>query len=90
MFKLLLIKEYQRLKDIENNTYNLEWSVHRVLAKANYRLQTDAIKDYIIPKSQYNKSKKWLHYAEEADMLNVSVWGYTQKEWSEANPKLAE
>ena len=87
-FKLLLIKEYQRLKDIENNQYNLEWNVSRVLASVNYRLHTDAVKDYIIPKSNYSKDKKWLHYAEEADILNVAVWGYTKKEWVDSNPQL--
>lgn len=89
VFKLYLIKEYQRLKDIEWNQYNLEWSVNRVLASVNYRLHTDAVKEYIIPKSTYSKDKTWLHYAEEADILNVALWWYTKKEWCEANPQLA-
>ncbi len=88
MFKLYLIKEYQRLKDIESNKYNLEWNVSRVLATVNYKLHTDAIKEYIIPESNYSQSNTWLHYAEEADILNVALWGYTKKEWSNVNPKL--
>lgn len=54
-FKLYLIKEYQRLKEIESNTYNLEWNVKRVLSKVNYTIQTDAVKDFILPKSNYTK-----------------------------------
>lgn len=89
VFKLYLIKEYQRLKDAESNQYNLEWKVNRVLASVNYRLHTDAIKDVIIPHSHLKKDKAWLHYAEEADLLNVALWWYTKKEWSDANPTLA-
>ncbi len=67
VFKLYLIKEYQRLKEIETNQYNLEWNVKRVLSKINYTIQTDAVKDYILPKSNYTKDTEWLAYAEEAD-----------------------
>ena len=84
-FKLYLIKEYQRLKEIESNQYNLEWDVRRVISKTNYQLQTDAIKEYIIP-----ASKKWckkMQYAEEADILNVAIFGMTSKEWKQANPE---
>ena len=84
-FKLYLIKEYQRLKQIENNEYNLEWNVKRTLSKANYSLHTDAIKEHIIPVSR--KWRKDLEYAEEADFLNVAVFGYTAKEWKIANPE---
>lgn len=57
MFKLLLIKEYQHLKEIESNQYSLEWNVKRVLTKANYLIHTDAIKDCIIPARNYGKDK---------------------------------
>lgn len=87
-FKLFLIKEYERLQNIENNQYNLEWNVGRILSSMNYKLQTDAVKDYIIPKSIYPKNREWLHYAEEADILNVAIWGYTKKDWINANPQL--
>ena len=88
VFKLYLIKEYQRLKEIETNQYNLEWNVKRVLSKVNYTIQTDAIKDYILPKSNYTKDTKWLAYAEEADILNVALFGCTAKQWREANSQL--
>lgn len=87
-FKLYLIKEYQRLKEIETNQYNLEWNVKRVLSKVNYTIQTDAVKDYILPKSNYTKDTEWLAYAEEADILNVALFGCTAKQWREANPQL--
>lgn len=87
-FKLYLIKEYQRLKEIENNQYNLEWNVKRILSKVNYTIQTDAVKDYILPKSNYTKDTEWLAYAEEADILNVALFGCTAKQWREANTRL--
>ena len=83
-FKLFLIKEYERLKQIENNKYNLEWDINRVLASINYPLQTKAIQDYIIPISNFSENKKWIHYAEEADILNVCVFYFTKKEWENA------
>ena len=88
-FKLYLIKEYQRLKEIESNTYNLEWNVKRVLSKVNYTIQTDAVKDFILPKSNYTKETEWLAYAEEADILNVALFGCTAKQWRDVNSKLA-
>jgi len=89
-FKLFLITEYQRLKEIENNKYNLEWNVKRILSKTNYHLHTDAIKNYILPKKNYTKNTEWLTYAEEADLLNVALFNCTAKDWREANPKLAK
>src|SRR5690606_15405617 len=86
-FKLYLIKEYQRLKEIESNEYNLEWNVKRLLAKVNYELHTDAIKDYIVPKSPYQGDLTFLNYTEEADMLNVALFGMTAKDWREKNPE---
>lgn len=89
-FKLYLINEYQRLKEVENNQYNLEWNVKRVLSKVNYNIQTDAVKDYILPQSNYTKETEWLAYAEEADILNVALFKCTAKQWREANPDLAK
>jgi hypothetical protein len=86
-FKLYLIHEYQRLKEIEYNQYNLEWNFKRVLSKMNYHIQTDAIKNHIIPQSNYTKDTKWIAYAEEADLLNVALFGCTAKLWREANPE---
>ena len=85
-FKLYLIKEYQRLKEIETNQYNLEWDVHRMLSKTNYQVHTDAVKDKLVPKVHWNKS---LIYADEADLLNVALFGLTAKQWREANPERA-
>jgi hypothetical protein len=89
-FKLYLIKEYQRFKEIENNQYNLEWDVRRLLSKANYHIQTDAVQKHILPKKNYSKNLEWLIYAEEADLLNVALFNCTAKDWRISNPKYAE
>ena len=85
-FKLYLIREYQRLKEEEGNPLHLEWQVKRLLSKSNYRLHTEAIKDYILPCSSVSKDAQWVIYAEEADLLNVAVWGCTAREWRDCNP----
>jgi len=87
-FKLYLYTEFQRLKKIESNNSDLEWNVKRVLTKANYKLHTNAIRDYIIPKMNIAKQKERLIYANEADLLNMALFGYTAKEWKEANPSV--
>jgi len=89
-FKLFLITEYQRLKEIENNRYNIEWNVKRILSKANYHLHTEAVKNYILPKKNYTKNIEWISYAEEADLLNVALFNCTAKDWREANPDLTK
>jgi KilA-N domain len=88
-FKLYLIKEYQRVKEIESNQFNLEWNVKRVLSKVNYTIQTDAVKDFILPKTNYSKQNEWLAYADEADLLNMALFKCTAKQWREANSSLA-
>ncbi|MBU2554930.1 MAG: KilA-N domain-containing protein, partial [Bacteroidetes bacterium] len=90
MFKLLLIKEYQRLKEIESNQYNLEWNVKRILTKTNYLIHTDAVRDCILPEKNYDKDKEWLIYAEEADLLNVALFNCTAKDWRDANTDKAK
>ena len=90
VFKLYLLKEYQRLKDEETDRLKLEWDAKRFLSKNNYIIHTDAIKNYILPQNVYNKSAEWLVYASEADMLNVALFSCTAKEWREANPELAK
>lgn len=90
VFKLYLIKEYQRLKKVENDTYNLEWDVKRVLSKINYNIHTNAVQKHIIPKSKLPASKKGIEYAREADLLNLALFGCTSKEWREANTKHAK
>jgi len=89
-FKLYLITEYQRLKEIETNQYNLEWNVKRILTKTNYHIHTDAIKNYFIPEKNYEKGTEWIGYAEEADLLNVALFNCTGKDWREANPEIAK
>ena len=89
IFKLYLLKEYQRLKDEENDRLRLEWDAKRFLSKNNYLIHTDAIKNYVLPQSNHSKSTEWLVYADEADLLNVALFGCTAKEWRDANPVLA-
>jgi hypothetical protein len=89
-FKLYLITEYQRLKEIETNQYNLEWNVKRILTKTNYHIHTDAVKNYVIPEKNYEIGTEWIGYAEEADLLNVALFNCTAKDWREANPELAK
>ena len=89
IFKLYLIKEFQRLKEEENNLQKLEWDAKRFLTKNNYLIQTDAIKNYIVPNCNYRDNLQWLPYAEEADLLNVALFGFTAKAWRESNPELA-
>lgn len=84
-FQLLLIKEYQRLKQEEQKL--LGWSAKRELSKINYRIHTDAIKQNLIPKEITSAQKSFI-YADEADMLNVAMFGMTAKEWREKNPNL--
>ncbi len=88
VFKLYLIKEFERLKEIENQ--NREWDVKRILTKNNYLIHTDAIKNYILPDSDFYKNREWLKYAEEADILNVILFHTTAKQWRELNPELAK
>ena len=90
VFKLYLIKEFQRLKEEENNLEQSEWNAKRFLTKNNYLIQTDAVKNYLIPKMNYRENLQWLAYAEEADILNVALFGFTAKAWREANPELAK
>ncbi len=72
IFKLYLIKEFQRLKEAENDRQKIEWNAKRFLSKNNYLIQTDAVKNYIISSCDYRNDLKWLTYAEEADLLNVA------------------
>ena len=90
VFKLYLIKEFQRLKEKENDLKKVEWDAKRFLTKNNYLIQTDAVKNYLIPKYNYRENLQWLPYAEEADLLNVALFGFTAKAWRDANPELAK
>lgn len=85
-FKLYLIKEFQRLKDDENDRLKLEWNFQRTLAKINYRIHSDAIKENLIPK-ELSKQQVNVVYANEADLLNVGLFGKTALQWRIENPK---
>lgn len=84
-FKLYLIKEFQRLKADENDRLKLEWNFQRTLAKVNYHIHTDAIKENLIP-MELSKTQISLVYANEADLLNMALFGFTAKQWRETNP----
>ena len=83
-FKIYLIKEFQRLKDEELKA--LGWDIRRNLTKINYRIHTDAIKENLLP-PKLSKAQAALVYANEADVLNVALFGMTAKDWREANPE---
>ena len=83
-FKLYVIKEFQRLKADENDRLKLEWNLQRTLAKVNYHIHTDAIKENLIPK-ELSKSQISFVYANEADLLNMALFGFTAKQWRDNN-----
>lgn len=85
-FKLYLIREFERLKKNESYQNKIEWSVRRELAKTNYRIHTDSIKENLVP--TLTEKQKLYVYANEADILNVALFGMTAKEWKDNNPEL--
>ena len=85
-FKFYLIKEYQRLKEDENDRLKLEWNLQRTLAKVNYHIHTDAIKENLSP-TELTKHEVSFVYASEADLLNVALFGTTAQDWRNANHK---
>lgn len=87
-FKLYLIKEFERLKVNEANQFKIEWNSTRILSKINYAIETEAIKEWIIPVLT-EKQKKTI-YQDEADVLNIALFGMTASEWRENNPELAK
>ena len=86
-FKIYLIKEFQRLKEDEGRRLSLAWNLNRTLSKLNYRIHTDAIKTHLIPVA-VTSSQAAMTYANEADILNVALFGQTAKQWRDGNPKL--
>ena len=84
-FHLLIVKEFQRLKEDESLRLNSEWQDKRLLAKAAYKIQTDAIKEYMLPALNLPKDKESFIYAQEADIINLAVFGQTAKMWEEQN-----
>ena len=83
-----MVNEFQRLKDDENNRLKLEWNLQRTLAKVNYHIHTDAIKENLTP-PEVTKQQASFVYANEADLLNVALFGITAKEWRESNSNLS-
>jgi hypothetical protein len=83
-FQLLLVKEYQRLKEEESNRLKIEWDFQRMLSKVNYKIHTDAIKENLIPQ-ELVKSQTLMVYASEADVLNMALFGLTAKQWRDLN-----
>ena len=86
-FKIYLVKEFRRLKDDENRRLSLAWNLNRTFSKLNYRIHTDAIKAHLIP-PEVTPAQAASTYANEADLLNVALFGQTAKQWRDANPKL--
>tara|TARA_A100000171_G_scaffold15310_1_gene13700 strand:- start:3873 stop:4523 length:651 start_codon:yes stop_codon:yes gene_type:complete len=84
-FKLYIIKEFQRLKEDENDRLKLDWNLQRTLTKVNYVIHTDAIKANLLP-SELTKTQINLVYASEADILNMALFGKTAKQWRTENP----
>ena len=87
LFKLYLIKEFQKLKKNEAYQNKIEWSLRRSLSKTNYRIQTNSIKENIIPK--LTEKQKQFVYSDEADVINVALFGVTAKEWKKNNPNVS-
>ena len=87
-FKLYIVKDYQRIKHDENSRLSLNWNLNREVAKLNYRIHTDAIKANLIPPDLTPEQISY-KYANEADLLNVALFGMTAKEWKDKNPTLA-
>jgi hypothetical protein len=85
-FKLYLIKEFQRLKEDETQRLSLDWNLRRMLSKANYRIHTDAIKEHIVPELVSAEQINFA-YANEADVLNVAMFGKTAKQWRDNHPR---
>ena len=84
-FELYVVKDYQRLKTDENSRISLDWNVRRILAKVNYRIHTEAIRDHLIPPELTARQRSFV-YADEADLLNTALFGMTAAEWREAHP----
>jgi hypothetical protein len=87
-FKLMIIKEFQRLKEKEHEFE--QWDYRRFLAKVNYKLQTNSVQEVLIPLSQLPRNREGILYAEEADVINLALFGITAKEWRAKHPKFAK
>lgn len=89
IFKLAVIKEFKRLRENEAKQISGQWDVRRFVSKVNFKIQTDAIKEVLIPNTTLPVSKQSILYAEASDIIYMAMFGYTSKQWREKNPKLA-
>ena len=88
-FKLLIIKEFQRLKTDESTRLGLDWNLKRQIAKANWYIHTEAVREHLVPIIDWNTRREAYAQASEADLLNLSLFGMTAREWKAANPDLS-
>jgi len=88
-FKLLIIKEFQRLKTDESTRLGLDWNLKRQIAKANWHIHTEAVREHLVPIIDWNTRREAYAQASEADLLNLSLFGVTSREWKAANPDLS-
>jgi len=87
VFKFYMIREFQRLKEDEAKRYNLEWDVKRIMAKATYPIHTEAVRQHLIPPKILHTKLEGLYFANEADLLNLALFGMTAKDWKLQNPE---
>ena len=87
-FQVYLIKEFDRLKAAEAKELGSEWNIKRIMSKANYRIHTEAVRMHLIPPKLQYTSKEGIFFANEADLINMALFGITAKQWRQANPKL--
>lgn len=88
IFKLWLLKEFQKLKKHEQNNFDSNWNLNRSISKRNYSIQTESIKTYLIPKFKNQNNSSKYFYTSEADMLNIILWNMTAKQWRDKNIEL--
>lgn len=87
-FQLYFIREFQRLKEVEAEQLGSDWSVKRLMSKANHAIHTEAIKENLIPKKLQSSKVSAKYFSSEVDLINIALFGMTAKEWRQANPKL--
>jgi hypothetical protein len=87
VFRLYVVKEFQRLKEEESNLKSLEWNVKRIMSKANHHIHTEAVRENLVPILDWNTKREAIYQASEADLLNLALFGVTAREWKQANPE---
>ena len=85
---MYLIREFQKLKEAEAQQNNLEWNIHRIMSKANFHIHTEAVKRHLVPPRIKNTKAEGIVYANEADILNVALFGINAKQWKVENPEV--